>query len=100
MEDGTHILRVVAAFALVLSLMWLLSWAIRRFGEGRFMAAARADRRLKIIEHIAVDTKNRLVLVRRDDKEHLLLVSNDHALVVEQGIKAKAQPKENQNVKK
>lgn len=94
--DSTQVLKVIMAFALVLSLMWLLSFLIKKFGDSKFMTVNRADRRLKLIEHLPIDTKNRLVLVRRDDKEHLLLVSHEHALVVEQGIKAKAEPKEKQ----
>jgi|AntRauTorckE6833_2_1112554.scaffolds.fasta_scaffold36077_1 flagellar protein FliO/FliZ len=94
-----QVLKAIMAFVLVLSLMWLLSFLIKRFGDSKFMAINRADRRLKLVEHLPIDAKNRLVLVRRDDKEHLLLVSHDHALVVEQGVKAKAEPKEKQNVK-
>jgi flagellar protein FliO/FliZ len=37
-----------------------------------------------------VDAKRRLVLVRRDDREHLLLLGATQDVVVESGIAARA----------
>ena len=88
-----QVLRFIAAFAFVISLMWILSFVMKRLGYGK-MPLKRADRRLEVLEYLPLDNKNRMVLVRRDDREHLLVVSADHAVTVEQGIKAKPIKKE------
>ncbi len=50
--------------------------------------------RLGISEIHDIDKNRRLVLVRRDDVEHLLVIGGDHDLVVEQNIEiVQARPK-------
>lgn len=89
MEWQTY-LRAVIALGAVLALIALTAWALRRFGLAGVMGApaggARRRRRLAVAEVMAVDARNRLVLVRRDGVEHLLLVGGSAALVVESGI--------------
>jgi flagellar protein FliO/FliZ len=50
--------------------------------------AARTDR-LAVIASLPVDARRRLVLVRRDDVEHLLLLEPAGTTVIETGIRAK-----------
>ena len=45
-------------------------------------------RRLAIVEIMSVDPRRKLVLVQRDDKEHLILLSATGETVVETGIDA------------
>ena len=87
MDFGTY-LRFALALALVLGLIGLAAWAARRFGMGgrvRVSAGARRGKRLAIAEALAVDNKRRLVLVRRDGVEHLLLLGPHGDTVVERG---------------
>lgn len=86
--DGIHILRFVAAFAFVLSLMWIIGVFVKRMGYGKTINAYRTEKRLRLVEYMALDAKTRLVLVRRDDVEHLILVGHDVSQVIESGIKA------------
>ncbi len=76
----------VLALAAVLSLLALLAWAARRFGLAGRIAAPGGRRRLSIVEVAAVDGKRRLVLLRRDATEHLVLLGPDSATVIETGI--------------
>ncbi len=86
MDMDTYI-RFVLALIFVLSLIGLVAWLIRRFGvTGRFMAKTRQQSRLGIVEMAVIDAKRRLVLVRRDNQEHLLLLGTNSELVVERGI--------------
>jgi flagellar protein FliO/FliZ len=79
------LLRAVLALILVLGLIGAAAWAVRRFGPGGlFSARPSKARRLGVIETLAVDARHRLVLVRRDDREHLLLLGPAQSLVVEQ----------------
>ncbi len=87
MDMDTYI-RFVLALIFVLSLIGLVAWLIRRFGvTGRFMAKTKQHSRLGIVEMATVDAKRRLVLVRRDQQEHLLLLGANSELVIESGIK-------------
>lgn len=42
--------------------------------------------RLSVVEHASVDGKRKLVLIRRDDVEHLLLTGGPVDVVIETGI--------------
>ena len=53
---------------------------------------ARTARRLGVIEYMTLDPKTRLVLVRRDDTQHLLLLGAAGPVVVERGIEALPEP--------
>jgi len=48
-----------------------------------------SKRRLEMIEQLPLDHKSRLVLVRRDDQEHLLMLGQTSDLVIETNIIAK-----------
>ena len=78
--------KFVLALVAVLALIGLLSLAARRLGFAPRVTPLRGRRRLAIIEVMALDAKHRLVLVRRDDTEHLLLLGATQDAVVETGI--------------
>ena len=86
MEPGTY-LRFVLALVFVLALIGLVAWLARRFGLAGAVALPRGRRRrLSVMESLAVDGKRRLVLVRRDNVEHLILLGTGPDIVVETGI--------------
>ena len=76
------------AFAVVLALIGLTAWLVRRFGANRLGAAGRGGRqpRLAVIDAATVDGRRRLVLIRRDNIEHLLMIGGPTDLVVEPNI--------------
>jgi flagellar protein FliO/FliZ len=80
--------RFFIAFLIVLALIVLTFWAIRRFGGiGIGTGAARGRQpRLAVIDAAAVDGRRRLVLIRRDNVEHLLMIGGPSDIVVEQNI--------------
>ena len=51
------------------------------------------ERRLAYVERAHLDGGRKLVLIRRDDVEHLLLVGGPIDLVIETGIPAEPQPR-------
>jgi flagellar protein FliO/FliZ len=77
--------RFLLALLAVVALLALFAWLARRLGLGTRVSAG-GRRRLAIVEVAPVDGKRRLVLLRRDDTEHLLLLGPDGAIVVERGI--------------
>lgn len=96
--DPVQLLRFVVAFVFVMSLMWLLSLLMKRIGYGKLMMMQKEDRRLKTVEYLPLDSKNRLILVQRDNVEHLLLVGAEQTQVVETGIKPPAKKKKTRAV--
>jgi flagellar protein FliO/FliZ len=83
---NSEYLRFVLALALVLGLILLLAWVLRRFGAGGLVRPG-ARRRLHVVESAMAGPRHRLVLVRRDDTEHLILMGPNGDLVVERGIR-------------
>jgi flagellar protein FliO/FliZ len=84
-------LRFLLALAFVLGLIMALAWAARRFGfSGSFTSLRNRSTRLSVSESLMLDGKRRLVLVRRDDREHLLILGPAGETVVETGVPALA----------
>ena len=80
--------RFLLALVFVLGLIGVLATIARRAGLGFPTAAIKPGntRRLSVVEVTAVDGRRRMVLVRRDDVEHLLLISPTSETVIERGI--------------
>jgi flagellar protein FliO/FliZ len=75
------------AFAVVLALIGLTAWLVRRFGANRLGGGTRGRQpRLAVIDAATVDGRRRLVLIRRDNIEHLLMIGGPTDVVVEQNI--------------
>jgi flagellar protein FliO/FliZ len=88
MEFTTY-LRFVLVLVLVIGLILGLAWAVRRFGlTGALQGSLGRKRRLNVVESATLDGRNRIVLVRRDDVEHLLLIGPNTSQVIERGIPA------------
>lgn len=83
------------ALLIVLGLIAGLTWVARRFGlaprvTAGAMKGSRSGRprRLDIVEILNVDARRRLMLIRRDGVEHLVMIG-ERDLVIESGIPAK-----------
>ena len=76
------------AFVAVLALIGLAAWLVRRFAGNRLGTNPNRGRmpRLAVIDAAAVDGRRRLVLVRRDNIEHLLMIGGPTDIVVESNI--------------
>ena len=76
------------AFIAVLALIGVAAWLVRRFAGNRLGAGTNCGRmpRLAVIDAAAVDGRRRLVLVRRDNIEHLLMIGGPSDIVVEPNI--------------
>lgn len=85
------------AFVIVLGLIGATAWAVRRFGTGAIGGAAMRGRqpRLAVVDYASVDGRRRLLLVRRDNVEHLVMIGGPTDVVVESNIvRATAAPRE------
>jgi hypothetical protein len=81
--------RWIIALIFVLALVFAALWAWRRFGPGGGMRPSSRGKqpRLGIVDVSNVDGTRKLVIVRRDDVEHLVMIGGPNDLVVESGIR-------------
>ncbi|HWL04729.1 MAG TPA: flagellar biosynthetic protein FliO [Xanthobacteraceae bacterium] len=86
--DVSPPVRFLLAFVVVLVLIGLTAWIVRRFGSSRLGGGSGRNRapRLAVIDSAAVDNRRRLVIVRRDNVEHLLMIGGPTDVVVETNI--------------
>jgi flagellar protein FliO/FliZ len=80
--DIIEFIRALAALAVTLGLIGLAAWALRKYGPdaiGRAIAA-RQDRRLRVVESLALDPTRRLVVVSLDGEERLVLLGDGKLL--------------------
>ena len=75
--------QAVASLAVVLGLIGLAAYAARRWGPiGLLQVKPVSKRRLSIVESLTLDPSRRLVLVRCDAEERLLLLGEGRMLDV------------------
>jgi flagellar protein FliO/FliZ len=89
--DVMDFARYIGALILVLGLVGAAGLAARRFGLGGLVKPT-ATRRLAVVESLMIGPRQRLLIVRRDGVEHLVLSGPDGTSVLESGIPAAAMP--------
>jgi hypothetical protein len=88
--------RFIIAFVVVLGLIGLTAWLVRRFASNRLGGGSVRGRqpRLAVIDAANVDARRRLILIRRDNIEHLLMIGGPTDIVVEPNIVRAGAPRE------
>jgi flagellar protein FliO/FliZ len=85
--DVALVARMIFSLAIVLGLIGLCAVAARRFGPEtlRRLQASPQARRLRVIETLVLDPSRRLVLVRCDSEEQLILLGEGRVLATRPG---------------
>lgn len=92
---GSTIIQFIFALGFVIALLAAFAYGAKRLG---FIARVTLNqegnpkKRLNIVEIMPVDAKRRLVLIRRDDTEHLIMLGAERDLLIEQNIDLKSYP--------
>src|SRR5215831_1275058 len=91
--EGQYAIKLVVGLIVVIGLLAAFFWGLRRFGGERLGSAAGRGRqpRLAVVDAATVDGRRRLVLIRRDNVEHLLIIGGPTDVVIEQNIVRAAQ---------
>ncbi|MFC7050512.1 FliO/MopB family protein [Emcibacter nanhaiensis] len=79
----------LVALLFVIALLFGLAYAAKKMGLSARVTinSPKANRRrLNIVEILPIDTKRKLILIRRDQTEHLLMLGTENDLLVEQNI--------------
>jgi flagellar protein FliO/FliZ len=92
--DFVETIRAIAALGITLGLIGLAAYGARRWGPDWLtrLQPSRADKRLTLVESLPLDASRRLVLVRLDGVEKLILLGDGHLLGAPQ-IPAKPKPR-------
>jgi len=74
-------IQAVFALAVSLGLFGLAAYALRRWGPlGLMKLTTRSEKRMQLVESLTLDAQRRLVLVRLDTREHLILLGEGREL--------------------
>jgi flagellar protein FliO/FliZ len=93
--DFNQFLISVSIVLFVVAFVALAIWAFKAFvlggGGGRSGSSflRQRDRRLGLVESTAIDGRRRLLLVRRDDVEHLVMIGGPVDMLIETGIQGR-----------
>ena len=98
--DTVNYVKFILALVFVLGLIGILTLIVRRFGLGVGQTPFKRahEKRLKLVEVMPIDGKRRLILFKRDNVEHLVILGATGETVVETNIKipeVSTEPKEN-----
>lgn len=91
-ESAGTIVTSVLALGIVLVLIVLGLWALKYVTRTGTVVGRGRNRRLSVIDHMQVDAKRQLLIVRRDNVEHLILTGGPQDVVVETGIPVERPP--------
>ncbi|OWV71006.1 flagellar biosynthesis protein FliO [Rhizobium sp. R634] len=94
---GSRFLLAAGGVGLALLLLIIALWLLRNRAPSPFVRGGRNRQpRLQVLDAAAVDARRRLVLVRRDDVEHLIMIGGPTDIVIESRILTEtAEPAEN-----
>lgn len=85
-------LTAVFALGIVVVLIILGLWLLKLLFSATSNAGRGRNRRLAVIDTLALDPKRQLLIIRRDNVEHLLLTGGPQDVVVETGIPVEEAP--------
>ncbi|SFU60764.1 hypothetical protein SAMN02799631_01430 [Methylobacterium sp. 174MFSha1.1] len=90
--DGSPLLSYLIVFLIMVVLLSLFAFGAKRFARGRLTLGGNGGTsrsrqpRLGIVDIYELDRQRQLILLRRDNTEHLLLVGGPNDVVVERNI--------------
>lgn len=84
---GNRFLVAALGVSLALLCLFIVLWLLRRRAPSPFVRGGRNRQpRLQVLDAAAIDARRRLVLVRRDNVEHLVMIGGPTDIVIESGI--------------
>lgn len=84
---GDRFLVAALGVSLALICLFIVLWILRNRAPSPFVRGGRNRQpRLQVLDAAAVDTRRRIVLIRRDNVEHLVMIGGPTDIVIESGI--------------
>ena len=69
--NAAYLVKVFSGLALVIALIFAMSWLVKRFGQGTFLS----NSNMKIINSLSLGTKEKIVVVEIGERQLLLGVT-------------------------
>lgn len=92
MTDTGNLITYVAVFVFVIALIGVGGWLLKSMLYGGSSSGGgllrRSERRLGVVEAASVDGRRKLILIRRDATEHLIMTGGPVDVVIETGIQS------------
>lgn len=88
MELGAYV-QFLLALLFVIALILLFAYGAKKLGlmaRVTLRPANPDDKRLNIVEILPIDARRKLILIRRDTVEHLVMLGGERDLLIEQNI--------------
>lgn len=85
-ESTGTVLNSAFALGIVLVLIVLGLWALKMFSRAGTTMSRGRNRRINVVDSVMVDPRRQLLIIRRDNVEHLILTGGPQDLIVESGI--------------
>ncbi len=85
-ETGGTIAQFGLSLIVVVALIFLVAWVVKRFGGARFGGHQGEEAELQVVDTLSIDPKRKLVLVRHGKLEHLLLIGGNSDEVIERSM--------------
>ena len=83
--DLIALLRMFGGLITVLGLLAGALWVVRRYDiklPGQFLTGS-GEKRLALVERLPIDGRRSVALIRRDDREHLVLIAPEGLLMLD-----------------
>lgn len=90
--EGNTFLTAIFALGVVIVAILLVLWLLKLLFNASGNVARGRNRRLAVVDSLALDPKRQLLIVRRDNVEHLILTGGPQDVVVESGIEVEEAP--------
>jgi len=94
--DLQYYLQFIVAFAFVLALMGLLYFILKKLNEVQ-SGVKGTNNRIKIMEHRMIDSKTKAVILRCDEKDHLVILGQNGNTVVKTDLQSPKTYKDTDN---
>jgi hypothetical protein len=101
--SGNMYLNAAMALGIVVILIILGLWTLKLVFRASTGVVRGRNRRLAVIDSMQVDAKRQLIIIRRDEVEHLILTGGPQDLVIETGFASdlpQAQPRPGQPLRR
>jgi flagellar biogenesis protein FliO len=90
--EGNSLFTALFALGIVVVLIVLAVWLLKLVFNASGNIARGRNRRLSVVDSLALDPKRQLLIIRRDNIEHLILTGGPQDVVVETGIPVEDAP--------
>lgn len=82
--DYAEYMRFFLSLAFVMGLIWLCAWLAKRFGlDKKLRGVTHSTGRLQVTDTLYLDPKRKLLLVRADAREYVILLAGETVTVID-----------------